>query len=377
MRHFLAAILLVLPSAAMAQFVGTCGCNGLVPLQGLYGMDIPAHLNVTHVDGNDDRCPSEIRVDIVPPPPIRSAISGATLRCDGAGFVGKDDRLFEGEYATWRITPQDTHVPVDEDYFGGLRTSARMTITVDPPSNMIGPQTGTRHFSAQIVEGGRAPACICSDVKVQIDFQEVAMRNQGNVDGVLRGLRAKGNLLDGSFACVGGEIGAIPSAGVYSAGPYEVVDSVRGLACRQGAPSDTFAAAMRKVVNAQRPPARDGSSATSQPAASVDPSTCALNPAKVRECQTQVFFDAAYQHEKVHQEQCRRMNASPELKAHTDALRAALSRHPSWQEPGALDFLTPSYLYFNNPINLGRFEHEAYQTSHRILKAFHDSYCSG
>lgn len=380
MRSFIAilAAACLLAEPALSEPTACGGCNGMVPLQGTYDINGPATLRITHIDGSDDLCPTRIRVEVEPNPGAGQAITGANLTCDAGAYVGQDFAAFRGVHAQWRVVPQRTHTPHSKRYAGGVSETSLLDVAVAPPANMMGPQTGTRRFQAMATASARAADCICSDVFDQIQFQQDMIFAQSHMNKVLKELKRRGNLEFPEIACAGGDIVNIPSGKTYSAGRAETIGAGTGLDCKGPQGLDTYNQALIDIVNRMRGNGNGGSGAKA--AAGTNPSDCAVGDADIPQCVPQAYWDAAYEHEVVHSEQCTRMNNSPELKEHTKALRRRLSRLTTWKWTSGDDplaFLTPSYLYFNNPVNAGRFESEAYRKSLDVLNDYAVRFCDG
>lgn len=372
----------MLTAPSHAQQMDPCGCNGLLPFEGSYGVGVPGvTLQIAHVGGGPQQCPDTIRAELTPRPPGQQAITAATLTCNAMGaFYGEDDVSFRDTRAQWELRPTETRpLQANTEFRGGLQRSDVINVTIVPPTGMLGPNTGPRNFTATAIGQLRAPPCICSNIQSQIDMHQAQLLATANED-LNKKFETQGNfVMSSNFVCYGGRItGYSPGTG-FQAG--ETVRRHRdSVACRPQVRETNFYDAVVNEINENRRRANQPAIEGAVAGAATDPSSCTYEIDEPEHgsvtCQPQVWFDAMVVHEEVHVEQCQAMNASPDLVAEANELRTSLSKHQDWAGK-SLDFLTASYLYFNNPHNVAAFESLAYNQSLPILQSFFEAHCSG
>lgn len=145
----------------------SCGCSPY-PVEGVYGDS--NKVQVTYVDGTDKKCPTQLKIV-----GLDELGMNAILTCNGIDWKG--ERYTEIGKLRYTLTalPQTRSV---FDQATGLAnvandTATTVSIEIAVPSALLALNKRDRNFSipnATLLGPGRAPLCICSQVKDELDF---------------------------------------------------------------------------------------------------------------------------------------------------------------------------------------------------------------
>lgn len=372
--RLLAILFTLLAPPALAQ---DCACR-TIPVAGTY--DLPGtgrQLRMDFVGGDSTTCPTQLRVEVFPPIQQRAAFNAATLDCvkDGT-FRGLDDMAFlQGEHGEWLIEAAPDVLPVDDEVAPGLSPATSFELTLIPPGSvkvLPGANSGDRHLTATLASHGGAAPCICGRVEKQLKAHDALLALFSDEALIEKAVTDGNYAVSAGMACMGSKLrrasdGSYTAEGVINTGSPS-------WGCEKREPADQgFYDLVSSRLRSGLKVAED--SKAGEAAGGTDPETCEFKPIEPLACDTQVFTNAVIAHERVHQRQCKEMNASTDLQKHAAATRDAIRGKPGHPDGVSLDYMTPSYLFFNNPRNTAMLEVEAYRVSRAILQGFADAYC--
>ncbi len=366
---------LALSGAAAAQ---SCGCNPL-PSEGIYGGPVP--LTLTHLDGDDETCPTRVRVHL---PRQGAPDINVVLHCQPGEntWTGSEPSPF-GAAFMYILTPEAPPLDMASGGYAAQLAGARaMAETVSllmilPPKLLaIGKSSETHTFS--LAGEFQAAECICNKVKEELDWARTMQSAYSDTDLIaqalaagIRGTRARENFwMDDArqlhrFDPANHEISYADQVSAKVSAEYGGV-TTPGKIVPQSV----------KAATTIRSPGDLEPGATAQ----VSPTTCKIKlkspAAVVKECVPDIVVKALFAHESQHQRLCQTLNVPSVYKSpdgeevnwrdgitgpYADGSPAPLSGYGAWSQ---------------NPSNHSMDEAAAYAAEASVLQNWLDAHCS-